>query len=119
MPIDIAYSVGNAVTITNTETSLAVNGGSTTLQTITDTGSFMIKLDAVGVLAKGDDYLFRFYEKATSSSSKVIAIQFHIMHAMSEMIIVPAIIYGAGWDATLQRISATSRAWNWSINRVS
>lgn len=119
MPLDLVYAQGNAVTITNTETSLAVDGGSTTLQTITDAGIYTVMIDGVSTMAKGDEYLIRFYEKASSSGSKRVLYDPKMFGAQSQMWVFPNIILGIGWDITMQRISSTSRAFNWSIRRVS
>lgn len=118
MPINLLYAEGNNVTVTNTETSLAVNGGSTTLQTLTDTGLYAIIIDGVASMIKGDEYLIRVYERSASSGTKRVIMQARILGAQSEPWFSPALLLGVGWDVTLQRISATSRAFYWTVRRV-
>lgn len=119
MPISLAYAEGNAVTITNTETSLAVNGGTTTLQTLTDAGLYTVIIDGVANMAKGDEYLIKIYEKSSSSGTKRVIMQARMLGSQSEPWVSPALLLGVGWDVTLQRISSSSRAFDWSIRRVS
>lgn len=119
MAIDLSYAEGNAVTITNTETSIAVDGGTTTLPTLTDVGVYQIFIDGVANMAKGDEYLIRVYEKTSSSGTKRVIMQARILGTQSEPWVSPNVLLGVGWDVTMQRISATSRAFDWSIRRVS
>jgi hypothetical protein len=117
--ISCTYKVGDNVTITSSETSLAVDGGSTTLQTVTDIGVYTLLLDGVGSMAKGDEYRWRVYEKAHANGTKRVIMSGTISDAQSEPVMLPNLMLGLGWDITLQRISATSRAFYWSIRRVS
>jgi len=118
MAFDLAYAEGNNVTVTNTETSLAVDGGSTTLQTLTDAGIYWLFLSGVASLVKGDEYAWKVYEKAQGSAAKEAIMQGRICDAQSEVLCLPGIPLGVGWDITLQRISATSRAFYWTVRRV-
>lgn len=118
MPINLLYAEGNNVTITSTETSLAVNGGSTTLQTLTDSGLYAVIIDGTASMAKGDEYRIKIYEKASSSAGKKIIMQARLLGSQSEPWFSPALILGIGWDATLQLISATGRPFYWTIRRV-
>lgn len=119
MAINLTYTSGNNVTITNTETSLAVDGGSTSLPTLTDAGIYTLLLDGVASMVKGDEYLWKVYEKAHASGTKRVILQGRIANAQSEPFFLPQLLLGLGWDITLQRISATSRAFYWTVRRVS
>src|SRR3990172_2047742 len=98
MAFDIAYAEGNNVAVTNTETSLAVDGGSTTLQTLTDVGMYMLVLDGVGSLVKGDEYTWKVYEKAQSAGTKRVIMQGKLRNAQSEPLVLPSLFLGVGWD---------------------
>lgn len=121
MAINLAYATGNAVTVTNTETSLGVDGGTTTGVPVarTDAGMFSLFLDGVANMVKGDEYRIRIYECARSGGTTRKIFEATISDAQSEMFVTPALPLGHGWDITLQRISATSRAFDWTVRRVS
>lgn len=121
MALDLAYATGSAVSITNSETSLATTGGTTTgvPQSITDAGQYQVVLDGVANMAKGDEYLLKVYEKARASGTQRVMFTLRIMDAQSELIVLPPLLLGIGWDVTMQRISANSRAWDWSLRRLS
>jgi hypothetical protein len=44
--------------------------------------------------------------------------QARISDAQTEMFVTPPLQLGVGWDVTMQRISASSRAFDWSVRRV-
>jgi len=119
MPLDLKFRSGNNVSVTGTETSLAVNGGSTTLQTLTNTGLYTLFLDGVASMVKGDQFTWRVYEKASTSATKRAVYSNTISDTQSQPVVIPELPLGLGWDMTLQRDSATSRAFYWSIRRVS
>jgi hypothetical protein len=120
MAIDIAYATGSGVTVTNTETSLGEDGGTTTGVPVarTDEGMFSLWLDGVANMVKGDEYKIRIYEKAASGGTVRLIFVATISDAQSEMFVTPPLLLGVGWDMTLQRISATSRAFDWSVRRI-
>lgn len=119
MPTNMTFRSGNNVSITGTETSLCVNGGSTTLQTLTNKGVYSILLDGVASMAKGDQYTLRVYEKASTAATKRVIMKLTISDAQSEPTFIPHLMLGIGFDATLQRDSTTSRAYYWSVRQVS
>lgn len=122
MPTNMTFRSGNAVTITNAETSLAVNGGSTAsggVQTITTKGIYQLMLDGVGAMVKSDEYKWRVYEKASTGATQRVIMSGSISDVQSEPTFTPQLMLGIGWNMTLQRISATSRAFSWSIRQVS
>lgn len=121
MALDLAFATGSGVTVTATEMSLMTTGGSTTgvPQSNTTTGLFMLVLDGVANMAKGDEYLVKVYEKARAGGIQRVIFQARIKNAQAEAFIMPWVPLGIGSDITLQRISATSRAFDWSIRRLS
>jgi hypothetical protein len=121
MPLDLAYATGSGVTITNTEMSIGVTGGTTTGLPIsrTDSGLFMLVYDDVANMVKGDEYLLRIYETARASGTRRLIFNVTRSDAQSEPLVIPWLPLGIGWDMTAQRISASSRAIDWSIRRVS
>lgn len=119
MAINLAYATGTAVSITASETSLAVTGGTTTLQSLTDAGMFQLFLDGVANMAKGDEYLIKIKEKMVAGGTQRVIFGPRLTDAQSEPFVSPPLMLGVGWDITLQRISATSRAFDWSVRRIS
>lgn len=118
MPTNLTFKSGNAATITNTETSLAVDGGSTTLQTLTNKGLYWLVLKSTA-MAKGDQFTWRVYEKASTGAGKSVLIDGILADAQSEQFMIPAVPLGIGWDMTLQRTAGSNRAFYWSIRQVS
>lgn len=116
-----AYSTGSAVTVTNTETSIGVTGGTTTGLPLarTDAGLFYIMVDAIANMVKGDEYLFKLYETLRSGGTRRTLFQASLKGVQSKPLIIEWVPLEIGWDATLQRISATSRAIDWRISRIS
>lgn len=121
MPLDLAYATGSAVSITNTETSIAVTGGTTTgvPQSLTATGLFQLFYDDVANMVKGDEYRLRVYEKAVAGGTQRVIFDIRRTDAQIEPLVIPWLPLGIGWDITSQRISANSRAISWSVRRVS
>lgn len=121
MAIDNAYATGTAVTVTTTEQSIGVTGGTTTGVPVsrTDAGSFQFFLDCVANFAKGDEYEFRVYEKARSGGTVRTVFRAVISDAQVEMFVTPPILLGVGWDATVKKLAGTDRAIDWSVRRVS
>jgi hypothetical protein len=118
MAITLTYKSGNAATITNTETSLAVDGGSTTLQTLTDKGLYQLIYKSTA-MAKGDEFRLRVYEKASTGASKSVLFSATLSDVQSEQFTHPPVMLGLGWDMTAQRTGGSNRAAHWSIRRVS
>jgi hypothetical protein len=119
MPTNLTFRSGNNVTITNVETSLAVNGGSTTLQTITTKGVYTLFLDGVAAMAKGDEFTWKVYEKASTGATKRKFLSGTISDTQSEPLTIPNIMLGIGWDVTLQRTGGSNRAFFWGIRQIS
>ncbi len=118
MPTNLTFKSGNAATITNTETTLCVNGGSTSLSTLTDKGVFQLFLKSTA-MAKGDEYKVRFYEKASTGATKSVFFTATLSDVQSEQFTHPPMILGIGWDMTAQRTGGSNRAFSWSVRQVS
>lgn len=121
MPTNLTFRTGNAVTITAAETSLAVNGGSTAsagVQNLTNKGVYSLFLSSTAMV-KGDEYRWRVYEKPSTGATQRLIMSGTLSDAQSEATVIPHLMLGLGFNMTLQRISATSRAFNWTIRQVS
>lgn len=118
MPLNLTYKSGNNVTMTTAEKSLAVDGGSTTLQTVTDKGFYTLLLRSTAVV-KGDEFKWRVYEKASTGASKALLCDGTISDALPSQMMIPQLALGIGWDITLQRTGGSNRAFYWSIRRAS
>lgn len=119
MPTNLTFKSGNSATITNTETSLAVDGGSTSLQTLTNKGQYSLHLDGVANMAKGDEFRVRIYEKASTGATKRVFFDAIISDAQVQPYISPWFLLGIGWDMTLQRTAGSNRAFHWGIKQMS
>lgn len=114
MAISEAFS--GSETVGTTEHSLTTDTAGPDVDT-TD-GVFQCFLD-LSALAKGDLYEFKVYEKVLSSSTQRVVYSVRFANAQSEPIWVsPSLILIHGWDMTLDKISGTDRAIDWSIRKV-
>lgn len=118
MALNLTYKSGNGVSMSTVEKSLAVDGGSTTLQTLTDKGSYSVLLKSTA-MAKGDEYRWKVYEKASTGATKSVLTQGILSDVQSEQTMTPGLTLGLGWDVTLQRTGGSNRAFSWSIRRWS
>lgn len=118
MPINLTYKSGNAVSMSTVEKSLGVDGGSTTLQTLTDKGAYSLFLKSTA-MAKGDEYRVKVYEKCSTGDTKARILSYTMADAQSEPTLIPNITLGLGWDMTIQRTGGSNRAFSWSIRRIS
>ena len=116
MAISEPYEL-DGVTVGATE--LSIVSGTTTLQTITDDGVYQLWVDPVTNMAKGDEFKIRIYEKVegTGGTKKVVFVA-TLSDLQSEIWVSPMLILINGWDMTLQKISATDRAFDASIRKV-
>jgi hypothetical protein len=113
------HATMDGVTVGTTELSLI--SGTTTLQTDTTDGLYVVVLDA-NAMANGDIFLLQWYEKAISTGTKrVVGDPVYITHAQGS---APNLVFYApvpllhGWDVTLKKISGTDRAFSASIRKV-
>lgn len=120
MTIDLAYATGSAVSITNSEISIGVTGGTTTGVPVsrTDVGVYQFFIDGVANMVKGDTFLFKVYETARASGTVRVVFQATLANVQTEIFVTPQLMLGIGWDATLDRISASSRDFDWSVRRI-
>jgi hypothetical protein len=115
MAISEAYEL-DGVTVGASE--LSIVSGTTTLQTITDDGIYQLWVDA-GVMAKGDEFAIRIYEKveATGGTKKQV-FKVILSDVQSEIFVTPTLILMHGWDMTIQKIAGTDRAFDASIRKI-
>lgn len=114
MAISEAYT--GTETVSTTEWSLTTDTSGPDTQT-TD-GVYQCFLD-LSALAKGDLYEFRVYEKVGSGSTQRVVYSVRFANAQTEPVWVsPSLILIHGWDMTLDKISGTDRAIDWSIRAV-
>lgn len=118
MALNATYKSGNAVTVSSTEMSLCVDGGSTTLQSLTDVGFYTLILDC-SAMVKGDEFELLVKEKAHGSATQRTVIKKQLKHAKNSLFVLPGLFLGLGFDITLKKISATDRAFAWSVRRAS
>lgn len=114
MAISEAYS--GTETVSTTEWSLTTDTAGPDADT--NDGVYQCFLD-LNALAKGDVFEFKVYEKVLSSSTQRVIYSARFTNAQSEPVWVsPSLILLHGWDMTLDKISGTDRAIDWSIRKV-
>lgn len=119
MAIDTVYRTGNNVSVTATELFLTTNDGTTTDTDQTDDGVYELWVDGRAALLKGDEFRLRVYEKAHASATRATIVDRRIKGAQTRPTIIKGLVLGVGWNMSLQRISATSRNFYWTIRRIS
>jgi hypothetical protein len=114
MAITQAY-VGSA-TIGTTEYSLP--NASTTLTPIAVSGIYQLFLD-FNALTATESYRLRINEKTQAGSTQRVVQDITISGVQSEPVYVtPSLLLMHGWDMTLQKLSGTDRAIEFSIRKV-
>lgn len=107
-------TVADSATIGTSEYSLPADTsvGVPTSQTDDCILEAMIDFSA---MAAGDEYLVKLYE--TVNGVRGVAWFSYLAGAQSALCAVPRASLGVGWDLTVQKISGTSRAIGWRLNR--
>ena len=107
----------DGVTIGATEWSVSTNSAGPDLNTTA--GVYQLWVDCVGVLAKGDEFAIRGYEKveATGGSQRLF-MKAILSDVQSEVFVTPTFILMNGWDFTLQKVAGTDRAFDAVIRKV-
>jgi hypothetical protein len=114
MAISEAYS--GSETVSTTEWSLTTDTAGPDVDT-TD-GIYQAFLD-LNALAAGDVFVFKVYEKVLSSSTQRLVFSATFAGAQgSPNWASPSLILLHGWDMTLDKLSGTDRAIDWSIRKV-
>lgn len=114
MAITEAFS--GSETVGTTEHSLTTDTAGPDAET--SDGVFQCFLD-LNALLKADVFEFKVYEKVLSSSTQRVVFSVRFANAQSEPVWVsPSLILLHGWDMTLDKISGTDRAIDWSIRKV-
>lgn len=107
----------DGVTVGTTE--LSIVSGTTTLQTVTTDAAIQVWVDPVGAgMAKGDEFVVRVYETARASGTKRVIWSATLSDAVDKPVVLPTLCVMHGWDATLQKVAGTDRAWDASIRRA-
>jgi hypothetical protein len=105
-----------ALSVTGTEVSIATG---TTPAAQTSAGCYQVVIDGVANMVRGDEFRITIYEKAVSGGTQRILMQATLSDAQSQAWVSPTLIMGNGWDVTMVRVSASSRAFDCSIRKVS
>jgi hypothetical protein len=112
MAISVTSFTGSE-TVSTAEHSLTTDTAGP--DTDTTVGTFQACLDLSALLA-GDVFEFKIYEKARAADTQRIAYSARFAGVQGAPIwFSPALILGAGWDMTLDKISGTDRTITWSI----
>ena len=69
-------------------------------------------------MVKGDRFDVKIYEIARAGGTVRVLAKIPMLGVQSRPLWLPGLPLGVGWDITIQRISASSRAFDWSIRRV-
>jgi len=114
--IDLEYAALDGVTVGSSE--LSVISGTTSLAVATDPGVYQLFVDDLGNMTKAEEYRIRIYEKVHSGGTKKAIFTATIKGVQSEPFVSPSLILGNGFDATLQKIAGTDRAFDATLRQV-
>lgn len=104
-----------SATVSTTE--LSITGGTSSIQAQTTPGIYELRISKAN-FAKGDRFVVRLYEKATSGGSQESQILGTILGAQAEPIVVPGIHLRNGWDFTIIRTAGADRTVTASVRAV-
>jgi len=115
-PITEPYEL-DGVTVGVTPISLV--SGTTTVNATVVTGVFQFWLD-LSPMAKGDEFLFVISERveATGGIRRTVLEQ-RFLGVQAEVWASPVLILRNGWNATLERVAGTDRAFDASVRQIS
>jgi len=97
----------------------SVVNNSTTVAADTTKGVYLLTLDPVTNLAKGDRFLVQYLEKVRASGgTQRVVFSATIGNAQAENWMFPAMPLGHGWDITLKKLAGTDRAFDLSVRKI-
>ena len=114
MAISEAFS--GSETVSTTEWSMTTDTAGPDVDTTDGIYQAFIDLNA---LAAGDVFVFKVYEKTIAASTQRLVFHATFAGAQGDPVWVsPSLVLLHGWDMTLDKLSGTDRAIDWSIRKV-
>lgn len=99
--------------------TLAATGAEDTLDTITDPGNYVLKVDA-NAMQTGDAITIRIYTRVLSGGTDRVEIEETFVGAQSDPILTSIPVESPHQlQATIEQIAGTNRSYPWSIDEVS
>jgi hypothetical protein len=99
-------------------TELSIVNGNSTPAADTTPGFYVLCIDGVANMAKGDEFLVKVKEKAATGGTQRIVQEFRLRHAQSSISWAVPYPLAAGWDMTIQRIAGSDRTFDISIRKA-
>jgi len=107
---------GGSATISTTEISMPTGTTYSSGSPQSSTVILQLFIDPVNVVA-GDQFRIRIYEKVNGGTQQVVYEAF-LSGVPTGLLVLPTLILGEAWDATLLKISGTDRSIGWSLRKV-
>jgi hypothetical protein len=86
---------------------------------VTDDGVYQLWVDDGGLMAKGDEFKIKLYEKVEGTGgTKKVFFQQTLSDVQSEIFVTPTFILINGWDMTITKIAGADRAFDASIRKI-
>ena len=97
---------------------ISVVSGTTTVTDTVETGVFQLWVDG-GAMLKGDEFKIKISEKveATGGTRKNVFVA-TLSDVQSEIFVTPQLILMFGWNATIEKVAGTDRAFDASLRKV-
>lgn len=95
-------------------TAFSLPNNSTTPANITTKATYQVFLDTSAMVG-GDQFEIRVLEKTRTSGTQRRVMSAILTGGMADSWQSPALMLGNGWDVTIQKLTGTDRAIEWSI----
>jgi len=109
------YSIDD-VTVGTSE--LSIVSGTTSLQTVTTAGKYILRIDAKNTsdpMVKGDYFTVKVYDKVISTGTKDVIWAMTLANAQSGILTSPPFHLQHGWDMTIQKTAGSDSKFDASI----
>lgn len=112
----IEQAFSGSETVSTTEHSMTTDTSGPDAET--SDGVFQIFIDGPAVAA-ADQFRVRVYEKANSAGTQRVVFEKILSQAPTGPLVLPSIELLNGWDGTIDKLTGTDRAFDWSIRKLS
>ena len=104
----------DSATISTTEYGLASDSTSITYQTDDCDLTVLVRIAS---MAAGDQFRLRLYEKVNGGTAEVVW-ESIVTGVQPGPIVMPRLVVGEGWEATVQKLAGTDRTVHWSLRKI-
>lgn len=115
MPITF---VDDSATIGTSEYSLPADTTTGVPTSQTDDCMLQVWIDFFAITAGADEYEVKVYEKVAGTGATQRVVYQALSVTKPELVVLPTMLLGNGWDVTVKKISGTDRSIGWSLRKI-